>query len=221
MVILTLIYLAGMLFLVRPLARRFESDFIRQKALSQDRLALILVIAFASSLTTQLLGIHPLFGAFLAGAIMPKHEGFNRVLLGKLYDSVVVLLLPMFFAYTGLRTSVGLLNHGWMWMVCGIITLVAIAGKFGGSAVSARMAGIPWREAGALGILMNTRGLMELVLLNISLESGVITQTVFTMFVIMAIVTTLMTAPILDHLYLSRLPEKESRDPRADFYSSN
>jgi Kef-type K+ transport system membrane component KefB len=143
---------------------------------------------------------------------MPKNEGFNRALSGRLYDSVVVLLLPMFFVYTGLRTRVGLLDQGWMWAVCGIIIIVAVAGKFGGSAIAARLAGIPWREAGALGILMNTRGLMELVLLNIGLEIGVISQTVFTMLVIMAIVTTLMTAPILNRLYLSRLPQEDGTD---------
>jgi len=210
---LTLLYLAVMIFIMRPLVRRFQNDLDRQDTISQDRLAVILIIALSSSLTTQWLGIHPLFGAFVAGAIMPKHEGFNRALIGRLYDSAVVLLLPMFFVYTGLRTKLGLLDQGWMWAVCGIIILVAIAGKFGGSTISARMAGIPWREAGALGILMNTRGLMELVLLNIGLEIGVISQTVFTMLVIMAIVTTLMTAPILDRFYrLSGKPEKDGAD---------
>jgi Kef-type K+ transport system membrane component KefB len=202
--ILTLLYLAVMICIVKPLAHRFHQD-----TMSQDRLAVIIIIALASGLTTQWIGIHPLFGAFVAGAIMPKHEGFNRALSGRLYDSVVVLLLPMFFVYTGLRTKLGLLDQGWMWGVCGIIILVAIAGKFGGSTISARLAGIPWREAGALGTLMNARGLMELVLLNIGLEIGVISQTVFTMLVIMAIVTTLMTAPILDRFHLSALAEKD------------
>ena len=118
------------------------------------------------------------------------------------------MLLPMFFVYTGLRTSIGLLNKGWMWVACAAIILVAIAGKFGGSAIAARLAGMPWREAGALGVLMNTRGLMELVLLNIGLEIGVISQTVFTMLVIMAIVTTLMTAPLLERLYFGHKPEQ-------------
>ncbi len=209
---LTLLYLAVMIFIVGPLVRRFQNDLDRHDTISQDRLAVILIIALSSSLTTQWLGIHPLFGAFVAGAIMPKHEAFNRALIGRLYDSAVVLLLPMFFVYTGLRTKLGLLDQGWMWAVCGIIILVAIAGKFGGSTISARLAGIPWREANALGILMNTRGLMELVLLNIGLEIGVISQTVFTMLVIMAIVTTLMTAPILDRFYLSGQPEKDCAD---------
>ncbi len=206
---LTLLYLAVMIWIVRPLARRFQNDFDHQDAMSQDRLAVIIIIALASSLTTQWIGIHPLFGAFMAGAIMPKHEGFNRALSGRLYDSVVVLLLPMFFVYTGLRTKLGLLDQGWMWVVCSITILVAIVGKFGGSTITARLTGIPWREAGALGILLNTRGLMELVLLNVGLEIGVISQTVFTMLVIMAIVTTLMTAPILDWLRVSVLPNKD------------
>ncbi len=213
---LTLLYLAVMICIVGPLARRFQIDFAKQDTMSQDRLAVIIIIALASSLATQWIGIHPLFGAFVAGVIMPKHEGFKRALSGRLYDSVVVLLLPMFFVYTGLRTKLGLLDQGWMWVVSGIIILVAIAGKFGGSTISARLAGIPWREAGALGILMNTRGLMELVLLNIGLEIGVISQTVFTMLVIMAIVTTLMTAPILDWLHLSSLPEKDGSGSEID-----
>ena len=142
---------------------------IRQNAISQDRLAIILLLMLASSLATQWIGIHPLFGAFLAGAVLPRHAGFTKTLLDKLYDPVVVLLLPMFFVYSGLRTSIGLLNEGWMWAACAAIILVAIAGKFGGSTIAARLTGMSWREAGALGVLMNTRGLIELVLLNIGL----------------------------------------------------
>jgi Kef-type K+ transport system membrane component KefB len=205
---LTLVYLAVMLFVVRRLARRLEVDFIRQNAISQDRLAIILLLMLASSLATQWLGIHPIFGAFLAGAVLPRHAGFTKALLDKLYDPVVVLLLPMFFVYTGLRTSIGLLSQGWMWAACAAIILVAIAGKFGGSTIAAHLAGMAWSEAGALGVLMNTRGLMELVLLNIGLEIGVISQTVFTMLVIMAIVTTLMTAPILERLCFTCEPEQ-------------
>jgi len=205
---LTLVYLLAMLFVVRRLARRLEGDFIRQNSISQDRLAMILLFLLVSSLVTQWLGIHPLFGAFLAGAVLPKHAGFTRALHAKLYDPVVVLLLPMFFVYTGLRTSIGLLNQGWMWLACAVIILVAIAGKFGGSAIAAHLAGTSWREAVTLGVLMNTRGLMELVLLNIGLEIGVISQTVFTMLVIMAIVTTLMTAPILERVYFAGEPEQ-------------
>ena len=127
---------------------------------------------------------------------------------------MVVLLLPMFFAYSGLRTQLGLLDSAEAWVMCGLIILVACAGKFGGSAVAARLTGLRWREAGALGILMNTRGLMELIVLNIGLDLGVISPTLFAMMVIMALVTTFMTTPLLEVVYPpAELEPKRSRGP--------
>jgi Kef-type K+ transport system membrane component KefB len=136
---------------------------------------------------------------------MPKHPPFVHALTEKLNDAAVVLLLPIFFAFTGLRTSIGLLNGAQNWFFCLLIIAVAILGKFGGSSIAARLTGLSWREAGALGVLMNTRGLMELVLLNIGLDIGVISPTLFTMLVVMALVTTFMTAPILEWIYFERV----------------
>ena len=186
--------------------------------ISPEKVALYLLLALASSLVTEWLGIYPLFGAFLAGAITPRQAGFNHLLRDKLHDFTVVLLLPLFFAFTGLQTSIFLLNDAKLWLYFGLIVLVAVLGKFGGATLAARLTGIPWRESTALGFLMNTRGLMELILLNIGLEHGLISQTVFTMFVLMAILTTLMTTPLLNRFYspaLNTTPE-QIPPPRGD-----
>jgi Kef-type K+ transport system membrane component KefB len=201
----TAIYVLGMFFLIRPAFQKLEGLFEKRGRINQNMLALILLLVLASAWATEWLGIHALFGAFLAGAIMPKKYRFAHALNEKLNDAAVVLLLPIFFAFTGLRTSIGLVSGAEMWFYCGLIILVAIAGKFGGSTISARITGMPWREAGALGILMNTRGLMELVLLNIGLDIGVISPALFAMMVLMALITTFMTSPILEWVYLRRI----------------
>ena len=135
------------------------------------------------------------------GVIMPKQPQFVAALSDKLEPITVVLFLPLFFAFTGLRTSMGLLSEPASWFYCGLIILVAIAGKFGGSILSTRLSGMSWRESSAIGTLMNTRGLMELVVLNIGLDVGAISHRVFTMMVFMALVTTFMAAPLLDWIY--------------------
>jgi Kef-type K+ transport system membrane component KefB len=135
---------------------------------------------------------------------MPKGKAFTNALNGKLEDVTVVLLLPLFFAFTGLRTRIGLVE-GEMWGWCALVVLVAVAGKLGGSAIAARLTGMGWREAGAIGALMNTRGLMELVILNIGLDIGVISPAVFAMMVVMALATTLMTSPLLELVYPAHL----------------
>jgi Kef-type K+ transport system membrane component KefB len=197
----SIVYIATMLLVVRPFLKRLELMFDRSNRLSQNLLAIILLLVLGSSIATELIGIHALFGAFMMGAIMPKGTAFVRTLTNKLEDYTVVFLLPIFFAYTGLRTQIGLLNHGSLWMYTGLIILAASIGKFGGSAVAARACGLSWRESSAIGILMNTRGLMELVILNIGRDLGVITDAVFAMMVIMAIVTTALTTPILNLVY--------------------
>jgi Kef-type K+ transport system membrane component KefB len=202
-------YVALMVLGVRralaPLERRYE----RNGRVTQDMLGVILLVALASAWATEALGVHALFGAFLAGAVMPKGEGFVHALTGKLEDVTVVLLLPLFFAFTGLRTHVGLVEGAQMWGYCGLIVLVAVAGKFGGSAVAARLTGMSGREAAAIGALMNTRGLMELVILNIGLDIGVISPAVFAMMVLMALATTFMTSPLLELVYPARLIRRE------------
>lgn len=203
-----LLYILAMVFIVRPLMSRLGQVYEKRGRLTQNVMAFIFLLVLLSGLVTEWLGIHALFGAFLAGAIMPKHHQFIHALIQKLEDVAVILLLPLFFAFTGLRTSIGLVRGAEMWLYCGLIILVAIVGKFGGSTLAARITGTPWREASTLGILMNTRGLMELVVLNIGLDIGVLSPTLFTMMVLMALGTTLMTAPLLQWVYFgSFLPE--------------
>ena len=196
-------YAAVMIFGVRPLLIRFETSFRKRGQLTENALSLMIVLALLSALVTERLGIHLLFGAFLLGAVMPKSEEFTRSVLDRLESLTVVTLLPLFFAFSGLRTSIGTV-HGELWLYTLLIIAVAVAGKFGGSMLAARTAGLPWREATSLGILMNTRGLMELIALNIGLDIGVISSTVFTMMVLMALATTFMTSPLLGISYPAR-----------------
>ena len=203
--VLSAAYVLAMFFLVKPMLTRLQAVYDRQGRLGQNMMAIIILLTLLSAFTTEKIGIHALFGAFLMGAIMPKGTRFVRHLSEKLEDYTVVFLLPIFFAYTGLKTSIGLLNNAELWLDTLLIIAVACAGKFGGSMVAARLCGIPLRESSAIGILMNTRGLMELVILNIGMELGVITDGVFAMMVIMALVTTALTTPVLAWVYPQRL----------------
>jgi Kef-type K+ transport system membrane component KefB len=157
----------------------------------------VCVALLLSTLVTEYIGIHALFGAFLLGALAPAGSRMAHEFTHKLEDLVVVLFLPAFFAFTGMRTQIGLLNTAADWAICAAIVVVATAGKFGGSAIAARLTGMRWRDSASLGILMNTRGLMELIVLNIGLDLGVIGPTLFAMLVLMAIVTTFATSPLL------------------------
>lgn len=197
-------YIAAMVWLLRPLLRRFAER--AQPRPTQNTVAAIIVMLFASSWVTELIGIHALFGAFLFGAILPKQGRFAAALAERLEDVVVVVLLPLFFAYSGLRTQIGLLDSADAWLICAMIIVVACIGKFGGSAVAARLTGLSWRESSAIGILMNTRGLMELIVLNIGLDLGVISPLLFTMMVLMALVTTFMTTPLLELVHPMEQP---------------
>jgi Kef-type K+ transport system membrane component KefB/nucleotide-binding universal stress UspA family protein len=198
-------YVLVMFFVIRPFVGRLRLLYERQGHVSQSVFAIVLLLILASSWTTEKIGIHALFGAFLMGAIMPKDSGFVHALVEKLEYLTVVFLLPIFFAYTGLKTQIGLLNTAELWGLTGLIILVACMGKFGGSTLAARLCGMTWRDSGAIGILMNTRGLMELVILNIGRDLGVITPAVFAMMVIMAIVTTFLTTPLLQLVFPRRL----------------
>jgi len=201
-------YICLMLFGVRRMLRKLEDIYLERRTVSQSLLTIILLLVFASSWITESLGIHALFGAFLMGAVMPTR--LVEPLSEKLQDVTVVLLLPLFFAYTGLRTSITLVSGGEMWFYCSLIILVAIAGKMGGATLAARATGKSWRDARALGILMNTRGLMELVILNIGLDIGVISPTVFAMMVMMTLITTSMTTPLLKLFYSAEIRAEES-----------
>ena len=187
---------------------------VRRLLPSKINIGMALVFVFASAWITEVLGIHALFGAFLAGAILPRDAALRERLAGHVREITSIVFLPLFFAVTGLRMNVGLLQTPELWLCCALVLLVAIAGKFGGATLSAKAVGFSWRDASAIGVLMNTRGLMEMVVLNIGLEIGVVSRSLFTMCIIMALVTTAMTAPLLDRL-VHRTREVEALDEAA------
>ncbi|HEU4463919.1 MAG TPA: cation:proton antiporter [Gemmatimonadota bacterium] len=188
-------FVGGMVFLIRPLLTRFSRR--APERLTEGGVAAVFVALFASTLLADRLGIHAIFGAFLLGAIMPYDGAVARFFERRMRLTMTVFLLPAFFAYTGMRTRIDLVDGFDQWVLCGLIILVATLGKLGGVYGAARATGIASRPAAALGALMNARGLMELVVLNIGLELGVISTTLFSMMVIMAIVTTMSSAPAL------------------------
>ena len=190
-----------MLFVARPALRRLEMIYEKRGALTQDLIAIILLVALASGWITETLGVHALFGAFLAGVVMPRHRELSKELSQKFEALIVVLLLPLYFAVTGLRSSIFLISGAEMWIYCGVIIVLAVVGKWGGSMLTARLNGMSLREAAAVGVLMNTRGLVELVILNIGLELGILQPPLFSIMVLMALVTTLMTTPLLGLIY--------------------
>lgn len=207
---LVAVFIALMIFAIRPLLSKFIGDAeMERQAPSRRTLAIIVCLVLASSLCTEAMGIHALFGAFLAGAIVPDKAGFREKLSLRIENFSTVLLLPLFFAFTGLRTQVGLLNDFGGWMMCLVIILVATTGKLGGSALTARFTGMNWRDSLQLGALMNTRGLMELIVLNIGYDLGILSPRIFAMLVIMALVTTAMTGPLLTLFGRIKVREEE------------
>jgi Kef-type K+ transport system membrane component KefB len=168
-----------------------------------------LALALVAAWITEQIGIHAIFGAFMTGAVMPRDGELQITLHDKLETATLTLLLPIFFVVIGLATRVDLLDNGYLWAITGLVIAVAVAGKWGGSMVAARLTGESWQDAAAIGILMNTRGLTELVILSVGLELGVITTTVFTIMVLMALVTTLMATPVLALV----CPNVEARGP--------
>ena len=184
-----------MYFVVRPLIARMAGAWDRNP--TQGGIAVAIVGVLIAALTTEAIGVHAVFGAFMLGAVIPHDSTLARSLRESLENVVTILLLPAFFAFTGMRTEIGLFSSWYQWAICGLIIMVAVAGKFGGTLVAARATGMNWRDAAGLGVLMNTRGLMELIVLNIGLDLGVISPTLFTMMVVMALVTTLATTPAL------------------------
>jgi Kef-type K+ transport system membrane component KefB len=192
------LYTVTIVWVVRPLAEKW---FRSSAAATATRLPAALLILLASALATEYLGVHALFGAFMAGLVMPRDESFRTGLSASIAPLSTTLLLPVFFAYTGLRTSFGVVRGGRMWLYLAAILVVAILGKLVSSMIAARMNGLPWRESAALGVLLNTRGLVELVILNVGYDLGVISKGMFTLMVIMALLTTLMTVPLLSWIY--------------------
>ena len=195
---LALIYVLVMLKVVRPFLKRVGDLKSTRESLSKPVVAIFFLTLLLSSYASELIGIHALFGAFMAGAIMPENSRFRNIFIEKVEDVSVVILLPLFFVFTGLRTQIGLLNDPYLWKITGLIIFVGVAGKFFGSMIAAKFVGQSWKDSLSIGALMNTRGLMELVVLNIGYDLGVLSTEIFTMMVIMALVTTFMTGPALD-----------------------
>ena len=213
-VALAFAFVALMLIVVRRVAVKFARREERQDGVSQGTMGIVFVALLLAAFTTEWIGIHALFGAFLLGAVIPHDSRLARNLTHRLHDFVVVFFLPAYFAFTGMRTQIGLVGGWEQWLLCALIIAVASFGKFGGSFIAARITGFPARESAALGILMNTRGLMELIVLNIGLDLKVLSPTLFTMLVLMAIATTVATTPILDRLNRSgALLEEEYPGP--------
>ncbi len=195
----TLGFIAFMFVVVRPAVPRFTRS-VYGLPTPGGAIALTLAGVLVASLATEVIGVHAIFGAFLFGAVFPHDSALARTLKQNLENLVTILLLPAFFAFTGMRTEIGLLSGASEWLICGVIIAVATLGKFGGTFVAARVSGLGWRYAAGLGVLMNTRGLMELIVLNVGLDLGVISPTLFTMMVLMALVTTMATTPVLQRL---------------------
>jgi len=194
---LTVIYIAVMFLVVRPFLKKIGDLYANKEVINKTFVGFIFIILVISATLTEIIGIHALFGAFIAGVVMPANFGFRKVMMEKVEDVSLVFFLPLFFAFTGLRTQVGLINSPELLQVCGLLIAVAIIGKFGGCAVASRLVGESWKNSLIVGTLMNTRGLMELVALNIGYEMGVLPPSIFVILVIMALVTTFMTTPVL------------------------
>lgn len=215
-ILMTLAFIGSMLFVVRPWLGRILAAKTRGEngeergALSNGLLAGVLLFVFASALATELIGIHALFGAFLAGVCMPQDSALRHALRQRLEGFSTAFLLPLFFAITGLRTQIGLLDSWVAWAVCASVIAIAITGKLGGTMIAARWTGMSWGDSFALGALMNTRGLVELIVLNLGYDLGILSPRIFAMMVLMALITTLMTGPLLQ---LREVFSRRAEDP--------
>jgi Kef-type K+ transport system membrane component KefB len=190
-------YVVFMITVIRPFLKRLGDIYGNHAQIGKSVVAIFFSVLILSSYATEVIGIHALFGAFMAGTVMPSNPRFRSFFIERVEDVAMVLLMPLFFVYTGLRTQIGLLTDPGHWRLCAIVLLVAVGGKALGTLFSARLVGQGWKNSAMLGVLMNTRGLVELVVLNIGYDLGVISPVIFTAMVIMALVTTLMTGPLL------------------------
>lgn len=210
-IVLAAAYVFLMMKVLKPVLKRVGDHYAYREGLTKPVVALFFLVLILSAYATEVIGIHALFGAFMAGVIMPSNQHFRHIFTEKVEDVSLVLLLPLFFVFTGLRTQIGLLNDPYLWYITGLIIAAAVTGKFIGSAVAARFVKQSWRDSLIIGSLMNTRGLMELVVLNIGYDIGVLSPEIFAMMVIMALVTTCMTGPALD-LIDKLLPQKKAEE---------
>jgi Kef-type K+ transport system membrane component KefB len=195
-------YLLLMIFVVRPLLLRWIRRAMRDSGgeLSLNALAQLVVFFLASAAITNVIGIFAVFGAFVMGGLLYDQAELRAAVNRRMRDFVTVFFLPVFFTYTGLRTDIGSMRGGQVWIICAVVILVAFAGKFGGCGLSAKLSGLTWREAISVGVMMNTRGLMELIVLNTGYDLGIIPRPIFFILVTMAVVTTYTTAPVLRRL---------------------
>jgi Kef-type K+ transport system membrane component KefB len=206
---LTVVYVLVMFFAGKPILKKLSDKYFKNDTLQAPFIATIFMTLIFSAFVAEVIGIHALFGAFLAGVIMPANLSLRKLFTERVEDVSIMLLLPLFFAFTGLRTQIGLLNSANMWLICGVIIALAVIGKFMGGALAARMVGLSWKDGLSIGALMNTRGLMELIVLNIGYDLGILTPEIFTMFVLMALTTTFLTAPALS--FIEKLFAKKER----------
>jgi Kef-type K+ transport system membrane component KefB len=195
----TLAFAAVMLLVVRPLLTRWFARALKKSGgfLTVNSLAVLIIVMFLCAIATSYIGIFAIFGAFILGATLSDQEALRHAVAERLRDFVTAFFLPIFFTYTGLRTDIGSVGGSTMWLFAAGVTAAAVIGKFGGCALAARFSGFKARESACIGVMMNTRALMELIVINVGYELGVIPASVFCMLVIMALVTTIMTAPIL------------------------
>ena len=192
---LTLVYIAFMFMVMRPFLRKIGDIYANSEVINKTFVGFIFLFLVLSSVATEIIGIHALFGAFIAGVVMPTNIGFRKVMMEKVEDISLVFFLPLFFAFSGLHTEIGLINTPELWGVCLLFIVVAIAGKFGGCTLAARAVGENWKDSLIVGTLMNTRGLMQLVALNIGFEMGILSAQMFVVLLIMSLLTTFMATP--------------------------
>jgi Kef-type K+ transport system membrane component KefB len=199
-VLFSLVFIAIMLFIVRPILQIIGNLYHNKEMVSKPLVALMFFILLLSSYLTEILGLHALFGAFIAGLVMPDNLKFRKIMNEKVEDVSLAFFLPLFFVYMGLQTEIGLIKGSEMWLLCGIIILAAIVGKFGGTLLAARFSKESWKDSLHIGAFMNTRGLMELVVLAIGLEMNILPKPIFVMLVLMTLVTTFMTSPLISFI---------------------
>lgn len=195
---LSVLYIVFMFKVVKPFLYRMGRVYASRETMGKPIVALVFLIILISTLIAEAIGINALFGSFMAGVVMPENLNFKRIFTEKIEDVSLVILLPLFFVATGLRTEIGLINTGSLWLICGLIILVATLSKFGGTVLASKYVGLSWNHSLMLGVLMNSRGLMELIVLNIGYDLGLLSPELFTMLVLMALTTTLVTGPGLN-----------------------
>lgn len=197
-IMLAVVFVLLMFYAVRPWIKKISRKYSDGKDLNKTMVVISFLVLLVSAYITETIGIHALFGAFLAGVTMPQKTDIKEQLMEKIGDVSILLLLPLFFAFTGLRTQIGLLNEGHLWATCALVIFIAVLGKIAGSAFAAKLTGLSWNDSFSIGALMNTRGLMELIVLNIGYDLGILSPALFAIMVIMALFTTFMTGPLLD-----------------------